>query len=363
MKILVVTPLFALAGVPLAQVRFARALRARGHSVELIIGHIHPDYDFVPPAELKTTIWNKPNVRSMFWPLVRYLRRKKPDIVFSAEDHLNIVVQLAAIISGSKAKISGSCRVTPFDTYSDKTFSKGWLLKQIAKLVMKRADALTCVSKDMVAQYQQVFSSPPHECVYNIVDDAQARERMREPVEHHWLKDRSVPVAVAAGRLAPWKGFAFAIEAIGLLNKYQPVKLLILGDGPLRAELQDLIDRLDLNDSVELVGYVQNALKYFANADLFILSSLVEGMPNVLVEAMMCGCTPVATDCPTGPRELLKDGAFGYLVPVQDATEMANGIKKALNNPMPRESLESAIAPFKDNVVLDRHFSLLGISG
>ena len=74
MKILVITPLFAIAGVPLAQVRFARALKARGHNVELIIGHIHLDYDFVPPTELKTTIWNKPNVRSMFWPLVRYLR-------------------------------------------------------------------------------------------------------------------------------------------------------------------------------------------------------------------------------------------------------------------------------------------------
>ena len=362
MKILVITPIFAIAGVPLAQVRFARALKARGHNVELIIGHIHLDYDFVPPTELKTTIWNKPNVRSMFWPLVRYLRSERPDIIFSAEDHLNTVVQAAAIISGSKAKLSGSCRVTPFDTYSNRILSKGWILKQIAKLVMKRANALTCVSKDMVEQYRQVFSSPPHECVYNIVDDAQARERMLEPVEHHWLSDPLVPVAVAAGRLAPWKGFACAIEAIGLLNKHQPVKLLILGDGPLRNELQELIDRLDLNDSVELLGYVQNPLKYFANADLFILSSLVEGMPNVLVEAMMCGCTPVATDCPTGPRELLKDGVFGYLVPVQDAPAMANGIEKALVKPISKERLESAISPFKENAVLAQHFSLLGIS-
>ena len=107
---------------------------------------------------------------------------------------------------------------------------------------------------------------------------------------------------------------------------------------------------------------MQNPLKYFANADLFILSSLVEGMPNVLVEAMMCGCTPVATDCPTGPRELLKDGVFGYLVPVQDAPAMANGIEKALVKPISKERLESAISPFKENAVLAQHFSLLGIS-
>lgn len=363
MKILVITPLFAIAGVPLAQVRFARALRARGHFVELVIGHVDKDHDFVPPMELKTTIWNKPNVRCMFWPLVRYLRREKPDVVFSAEDHLNTLVLLAAIVSGSKAKISGSCRVTPFDTYSTKIMSKGWVLKQLAKLVMKRADALTCVSDDMVAQYRKVFSSPPHQCVYNIVDDAQTRERLQEPIEHPWLTDHSVPVAVAAGRLAPWKGFACAIEAMRLLDKHRSMKLMILGDGPLRAELQELVDRYDLSDSVQLVGYVQNPLKYFANADLFILSSLVEGMPNVLVEAMMSGCTPVATDCPTGPRELLQDGRFGYLVPVNDPTAMANAIRTALDNPIPKQSLDLAVAPFKEKVVLDRHFELLGLSG
>ena len=363
MKILIITPILAISGVPLAQVRFARALHLKGHTVELVIGHVHHDYTFELPKEFKTTIWKKQNVRRMFLPLVRYLKKEKPDVIFSAEDHLNIVVLLAAIIGRSSAKISGSCRVTPFDTYSNKIFSKGWILKQLASLVMKRADALTCVSQDMVEQYQKVFVKPPHTCVYNIVDNSEARERLQETCEHPWLNDNTVPIAVAAGTLAPWKGFEYAIEAIEIVNRHRHVRLLILGDGPLRNKLQELISDRGLSDYVKLAGFVQNPLKYFANADIFILSSLVEGMPNVLVEAMMCGCTPVAADCPTGPRELLKDGAFGYLVPVQDAPAMANGIGKALDNPMSRGCLQSAIAPFKENVVLARHFSLLGISG
>ncbi|MGB7373483.1 glycosyltransferase [Pontixanthobacter sp.] len=364
MKILVITPLFAIAGVPLAQVRFANALQTRGHTVELVIGHVHADHEFTPPKNLKVTIWNKPNVQGMFWPLVQYLRREKPDVVFSAEDHLNIVALMAAIVSRSKAKFSGSCRVTPFDTYSDKLFSKGWLLKQLARFVMKRADALTCVSKDMVAQYQRVFSSPPHQCVYNIVDDTQSRTKMRESCDHPWLQEgRTTPVAVAAGRLATWKGFAGAIEAIHLVNKRRQIRLLILGDGPLRSDLQEMIESLGLANIIELSGYVQNPLKYFTKADIFLLSSLVEGMPNVLVEAMMCGCTPVAADCPTGPRELLQGGRFGYLVPVKDAAAMAEAIEAALDKPISKENLDLAVAPFKEELVLDRHFEILGVPG
>ena len=89
----------------------------------------------------------------------------------------------------------------------------------------------------------------------------------------------------------------------------------------------------------------------------------LDSMPNVLVEAMLSGCTPVATDCPTGPSELLQDGQFGYLVPVNDPAAMANAIKKALDSPIPKQSLDLAVAPFKEEVVLDRHFRLLGLSG
>ena len=360
MKISVVTPVFTIAGVPLAQVRFARALAARGHDVSLIIGSIDPSFKFPEMGLVRVVDLNRKNVRGMFFDMLRHFREDRPDVVFSAEDHLNCVVLAAAIITGSKAKISGSSRVTPFDTYSSKPFSKRWILKQLMRLVMWRSDALTCVSQDMVEQYRRVFDSPPHVCVYNIVDDAQAGERMAMPLSHPWIgTDR--PLLVAAGRLAPWKGFADLIAAMALGPVAQGVRLLILGDGPLRSELQDQIDRLALNDAIQLVGYVDNPLPYFVNADVFVLSSLVEGMPNVLVEAMLCGCTPVATDCPTGPRELLDNGRIGRLVPPSDPMSLAVAILDALANPATPEQLRDAVRPFKEGAVIDRHFRLLGI--
>jgi glycosyltransferase involved in cell wall biosynthesis len=362
MKIAVVTPLFSFAGVPLAQVRFARALASRGHEVTLIIGNLVDGFKFSCPQGVIASILYVPNVRSMLWPLVRYLKSEQPDVVFSAEDHLNTVVLLAALLSGSSAKISGSSRVTPFDTYSNRVLSKRWILKQCAKALMPRADALTCVSLDMVEQYRQVFRSPPHICVYNIVADASSVSRMHEHVNHPWLLQKSQPVIVAAGRLAPWKGFADLIHAVSLISPSLHVRLLILGDGPLRDELLGLIYNLGLRETVDLVGYVENPLKYFARADIFALSSLVEGLPNVLVEAMLSGCTPVATDCPTGPREVLQNGKYGYLVPPQNPQAMARAITHALENPIPKALLAEAVTPFEESRVVERHFAVLGLT-
>lgn len=361
MKISVITPVFSIAGVPLAQIRFARALAEKGHDVDLVIGHVHQDYKFPDCSGFKVIILDRCHVRSMVLPLIKYFRSSKTEIVFSAEDHLNAVVLLSSLLAGSKAKISGSSRVTPFDTYSNRFFSKRWILKLFVRSLMWRANALTCVSKDMVAQYQKVFKNPPHVCVYNIVDDSHSRRMIEHTVEHDWFLNKVGPVLVAAGRLAPWKGFDDLIRAMKLIPEHRRARLVILGGGPMKDELQSLINLLGLQESVCLMGYVENPLKYFARADVFVLSSHVEGLPNVLVEAMMCGCTPVATDCPTGPSEVLQGGKYGYLVPMRDPGAMAAGIEKALDNPISREKLVEAVRPFERDTVISHHFEILGV--
>ena len=185
---------------------------------------------------------------------------------------------------------------------------------------------------------------------------------MQEHVDHPWLLSNEVPLVVAAGRLASWKGFADLVEAIALVRSIRPVRLLILGDGPLRSELQQRIEFHGLEHSVQLLGYVENPLKYFARSQVFALSSHVEGLPNVLVEAMMCGCTPVATDCPTGPREVLDNGQYGYLVKPHDPSSIADGILKALQRPVSTDRLAAAVLPFEETAVIQRHFQLLGVS-
>lgn len=350
-------------GVPLAQIRFARALGAQGHDVTLLVGCNNPGHPLpdVPGVRLRT--WNHPKVRGMLVPLIRFLRAEAPDVVFSAEDHLTSVVLLAAILSRSTAKISGSSRILPTDrhAYSSAFLSRGWLLKQFMKAVMWRANALTCVSHDMVEHYRKVFKGAPHICVYNIIKDKNALSRAKEQPDHVWLIDKQSPVIVSAGTLARRKGFADLIQAFGLIANSHRLRLIILGDGHLRAELQSLVHQLGLQDRVSMPGNVPNPLKYFAHADAFVLSSYAEGMPNVLVEAMMCGCTPVSTDCPTGPRELLQEGKYGYLVPMHNPEAMAMAIEQAMEKPISAALLEEAVRPFEAKVVIDRHFEVLDL--
>ncbi len=361
MKICVITPVFGIAGVPLAQIRFARALAAAGHDVDLVIGQINHGCKLPIVEDVNVLVLNKPRVALMLIPVIRYLKENNPAVVFSAEDHLNGTVLLAAIISGSKAKISGSSRVPPSDTYSNIPFTKRWIQKLFMRVVMPRANALTCVSKDMVDQYRCVFKSPPHTCVYNIVNDHNSQKKLIESVDDTWFVAKNEPLIVAAGTLTQRKGFPDLILAMKELTKLRKAKLVIFGEGPMRSELQVLIDELDLGSVVKLFGHVENPLKYFSRADIFVLSSYAEGLPNVLVEAMMCGCTPVSTDCPTGPREVIQEDKYGYLVPLRNPVAMAAGIEKAIKSPIPMNLLQEAIKPFSEQEVIERHFDILGI--
>ena len=349
-----------LSGVALAQHRFARALGAAGHEVDFIVGRVDPELVVPPSPQVTVHDLGLQKARYMVRPFWSYLRREKPDLVFSAEDHLNTLVVLTAWAARSPVRISGSSRVTPFDTYSDKPFTKRWILKKLSRLSFRRADVLSCVSRDMVGQYRETFGTAvPHIAIYNIIDDPASRERMREPVTEPWLKEKILPVVIAAGALAEWKGFGDLIAAFA--RACTPARLIILGEGPLRAELEAQVNALGIADRVKLPGHTANTLAHFARSDVFVLSSRVEGLPNVLVEAMMCGCTPVSTDCPTGPREVLDNGRFGTLVRVGDQAALAMAIDHALAHPVPPNLLAEAIRPFKAETIIAQHFKALGL--
>lgn len=347
-------------GVPLAQIRLAKALRRHGYQVEFVIGFV-PDDLLVPVIEgIRVINLNVSRTYKLIFPIISHIKEFQPDVIFTAEDHLNAVVAFAAILAFSKVKISASSRLTPYRVYPNKVFAKSWIMKWSNILVRKRIDALVCVSKDMAEQYRELLGSPRYQCIYNLIVDADFPQKMHESVNDDWMTDNAIPVVIAAGTLNRRKGFSDLILAIKIVTQSLNARLVILGEGPRRRELQDLIEKEGLVETVRLLGFQDNAIKYFSRSKVFVLSSYAEGLPNVLVEAIASGCTPVSTDCPTGPREVLQDGRFGYLVPMHDPQSMAVAIKRALENPISLESIKEIVGPFTEEAVIRKHQDVLG---
>ena len=243
MKILVISPVYALSGVPLAQLRLANSLSDIGHKVDLIYG-CKKYHKIEKSKKLNIIFFNKVRVLGMFFSLIKYLILNRPEVIFSAEDHLNAVVVICCLVTFSNAKIIVSSRVTPLDTYKNEkiVFSKSWFLKKIFPLVNLRANVLTCVSKDMVRQYKKIFKFSKQVHAYNIIYTKVALRKMKEKINHKWMKDKKNQIIVASGTLAEWKCFDYLIETSKLLDKKKiNFKLIIIGNGPDKVMLNDMI--------------------------------------------------------------------------------------------------------------------------
>ena len=145
---------------------------------------------------------------------------------------------------------------------------------------------------------------------------------------------------VTAGRLNQQKGFHLLIDAIAdVRQEFQEIefRLAILGDGPHRNNLEKQIAALSLNETIHLIGFQANAIAWYRSADVFVLPSLVEGMPNVLLEAMACGTPVISSNCRSGPAEILDGGHYGNLVPAGSVNELRCAIAAMLRNPFPAQ--------------------------
>jgi glycosyltransferase involved in cell wall biosynthesis len=214
--------------------------------------------------------------------------------------------------------------------------------RPIKRLLLRRAyqtaDRVVAVSEGVrqAAIERYDLAAEKTLTLYNFFDVTRVDRLMHESLPADQVKSPGTFEIVAAGRLHPQKGFSFLLAAVRELVQdrgHKNIHLRILGVGPLEDELRSFVSRHALQSHVTLAGFRQNPLPYYHQADLFCLSSLYEGMPNALVEAMLCRVPVLSTDCPSGPSEVLAGGRYGRLAPPADATALAAAIEDAMLNP------------------------------
>ncbi|MES1925762.1 glycosyl transferase group 1 protein [Salinisphaera sp. T31B1] len=204
------------------------------------------------------------------------------------------------------------------------------------------ADALLAVSSGVADDLSQTANVPRESIhvIHNPVVTDELREKAKLEPSHPWCLDTGLDVILAAGRLAPEKGFDQLVDAFARLAESRPaLRLLIVGEGPERCVLASKIADLSLEDRVALPGWVDNPYALMSHSRVFVLSSLFEGLPVALIEALACGCKVVANDCPSGPREILDDGRYGELVSVGDESALAEAIAAELVRDRSRAAL------------------------
>lgn len=262
-------------------------------------------------------------------PLRRLMDAERPDLVFSVIDLVNLLSLYAARGAEPRPKVVLGVQTPPSIAY-DSWHPVSKLILNLMPRMYPSADAVVALSKGVAEDLAALVPRTRERVavIHNAGVEHDVRALARESLPADERPDG--PLVVACGRLKPLKGFAHLIDALAEVRKSFPAHLWIVGEGEQRAELERKVERLGLKSCVRLLGFKENPYKYMAAADVFVLSSLFEGFGNVIVEAMACGAPVVATDCPYGPREIIRDGENGILVAPASADSLARGILRVL---------------------------------
>ena len=193
-----------------------------------------------------------------------------------------------------------------------------------------------------------------------VIDDSAPQITSTEKALHPWLRDKSVPTFVAMGRLEHQKGFDVLIDAFSRAKKRTDARLIIFGKGALRDALQNQIVSCGMNESICLAGFTPHAITQMSAAHAFVLSSRFEGFGLVLVEAMLAGTKVISTDCDFGPAELLENGRYGKLVPVDDTQALADAMLQSIKEPWAVERPSEAwFSQFTASEAARQHLALI----
>lgn len=318
--------------------------------------------DQIPPGVRLIDLGATRALTSLF-PLVGYLRRDRPDVVISGAIQTNIVAVWARRIAGIPTKVV----LTEHNVISAITTDAPMIRTRMTPFLVRRfypwADELVAVSQGAARDLSRTIAEDNCRIhvIYNPIIGPEFWQRAAEPLNDSRIASDARPIVLAVGRLHYHKGYPTLLQAFAILRRSIDARLVFLGDGEERSSLEALRQELGLETSVRFLGNVANPLPYMKQAKALVLSSVVEALPTVIIEALAMGLPIVATDCPTGPREILCDGSYGRLVPVGDSEQMAESIVDVLRAASKPAIPTQALERFQQDHVIEQYLAVMGV--
>ena len=331
-SLLIFLPSLSGGGAERVMVDLANGFARQGFPVELVLARAEGPYlaevdDDVPVVDLQSS-----RVLFALPALVRHLRATRPSVLLSTQSHANLVAIWAVRLAGVSTRIVIREANTASRSAANSPTLRGRMVPFFMRLFYPWADVVVAPSQGVLDDLCRNFHLLPGKMrlLYNPSVSAALPAKAEAPLTHPWFAPGQPPVVLGVGRLTRQKDFATLIRAVAEASQQRSLRLMILGEGEERLRLEAMIRKLGMADCAVLPGFVENPFNYMKQAALFVLSSAWEGLPNVLIQAMACGVPVVATDCPSGPAEILENGRFGSLVSVGDAEGMADAILAVL---------------------------------
>jgi len=342
-------------------VDLARAFVEHGIDAVLVFACRHVQRVPETPSGVREITIGARNVAAAAPHFAALLRRERPDAILAT------LIAPSALAVACAGVVSPRPRVVAREANAIRA-ALAWrspasrvIAGAVARAAYPRADAIVAVSEEAARELAE-FLGLPRSRVTAIPNPAVTPRVLALAAETPApaFAAAASPLIVGCGRLVAKKGFDVLIDAFAEVRRTRMVKLAVLGDGPLAGDLRARADATGYGEDVLLPGFVENPFAWFARAAVFVLSSFAEGMPNVLLQAMACGAPVVSTDCPTGPREILEDGAWGTLVAPGDASALADAIAHTLDAREKRD-VRARAAQFALAPIAQRYLVALGL--
>ena len=321
-----------------------------GHAYRIDVLHVRkhgPQIDS-PPEGVSVIDTGSSHVYSSLPAVVRYLKTSRPVVMLSDKDRVNRTALLARWLAGVSTRLVFSSGTTISIDLSHRGWFERWLQRFSMGRLYRYADNVIVTSKgvaDDMAAYTGLERSRIEVVPCPVVPDDLFQAELQKP-DHPWFANQQIPVVLAVGELSRRKDFATLIRAFAHVRQQRPCRLLILGKGDQKETLRGMARDRGIQEDVDLHGFAPEPYRFMAHADLLAFTSLWEGLGFVIIEALAVGTPVVATDCPSGPREILQDGKYGLLVPVGDDSALADAILATLDNRPRRPELQEAARPY-----------------
>jgi glycosyltransferase involved in cell wall biosynthesis len=344
----------------------ATGLQRRGIAPDILVSapqNAALRHDNMPPGVSIINLGR--NRLTTVFSLISYLRRSRPRVLLAAGYRYNSLALTAARFATAPLRVYASVHENVSAGSQELSASKRRQRFRAIARTYPRANGVIAVSHGVAEDLIDRIGLPPSriKVIYNPVVPANLAALMQVPAQHPWLQgDGDPPVILGVGRLERQKDFPTLLRAFARINVHRSYRLIILGEGSQRGWLTSLIGELGISDAVSLPGHVSNPYAYMARSVLFVLSSRWEGFGNVLAEALAAGIPAISTDCPSGPREILKDGVYGPLVPVGDVTALAETMTRVLQDPLPASVLRARGQEFAVEACVDAYIDYLGLA-